>query len=63
MKLEKTLQFSLTEEEIKEAIIDFLLKKKIKKEYIKHLKNSSTILDSTYDEYILIVDGAIEEKV
>lgn len=66
MKVEKIVSITLTEEEVKDAIVNWLnvtLVGKNGPKLLNHIKNNYFCIDCANGEFILSVDGVYESEI
>ena len=65
MKIEKLVTFVLSESEMKEAFIDYMKKKKVRKSLINHAKKNLGIIEYSDDSdgFVLSLDNVAEIEV
>jgi hypothetical protein len=61
MRIDKLIQITLTDEEMKEAVLDYLEKTAAEK-YFNHVKKNGFLIDHVDEQYVLCVDGTMPEE-
>ena len=56
------LSFSISEEEMHMLLADYVYRQTLKKEYSNHVRNNHYDLDNIDGEWILSVDGMLEDN-